>query len=297
MIQPKDVVALIPTPLTDEGKLDEKGLRNLIDFELENGCSGVGVLAAIGEGYLFTREQRAETINMAVKHMNGRASLMVGCPAMGTATQIQLCKEAEDLGADAILAFNPQGMRFYTPQELLDHYRALTDAVKICIAPYSRLLDPIPLEVLETLVNEKRASCMKFAWSDYKALQELIKRLGDRMTIFCGADDRTLRYLRLGCPGILTATAGLLPKENVELLAMVRRGDIETAYEYYYDKIMPWNDQAFYDTGLWQAIHKAAFYHMGLIDSMKVMLPQASPAPWQYEELKLFLKRQGKLKR
>lgn len=297
MGQLKDVVALIPTPFTEEGTLDEKGLRKLIDFELENGCSGVGVLAAIGESYLFTREQMAETIKVAVKHMNGRAPLMVGCPAMGTNRQIQLCKQAEDLGADAILGFNPQGMRFYTAQELLNHYRALTDAVKIDVAPYSRLLDPIPIEVLETLVDEKRVTCMKFAYSDYVDLQELIKRLGDRMTIFCGADNRTLRYVQLGCPGILTATAALLPKENVELLAMVRRGDIETAYGYYYDTIMPWNDQAFYDSNLWQSIHKAAFYYMGLIDTMKMMPPQASLAPWQCEEVKLFLKRQGKLKR
>jgi hypothetical protein len=30
----KGTVALIPTPLTDDGKIDEKGLRNLIDYEV-----------------------------------------------------------------------------------------------------------------------------------------------------------------------------------------------------------------------------------------------------------------------
>ena len=49
----KGVIALIPTPVTDTGKVDEDSLKRLIDYDLENGCSGVGVLAAIGEGYLF----------------------------------------------------------------------------------------------------------------------------------------------------------------------------------------------------------------------------------------------------
>ena len=53
----KGVIALIPTPLTDTGRVDEDSLRKLIDYDLENGCFGVGVLAAIGEGYLF----RAQT--------------------------------------------------------------------------------------------------------------------------------------------------------------------------------------------------------------------------------------------
>ena len=54
----KDIMALIPTPLTDNGEVDEASLKRLIDFEMENGCYGVGVLAAIGEGYLFSRVLR-----------------------------------------------------------------------------------------------------------------------------------------------------------------------------------------------------------------------------------------------
>ncbi len=297
MKQPKDIVALIPTPLTDEGKLDEAGLNNVIDFEVENGCMGVGVLAVIGEAYLFSHEQWAATIKAAVRHMNGRAAVIVGCPAMGTYPEIELCKEAEGLGADTILGFNPQGIRSYSAQELLDHYRALTDAVKIPIAPYARLEDPIPFDVLETLVDEKRISCMKYAWKNYTALPDLVKRVGSRMTLFCGADTHTLRYLMLGCTGVATATAAMLPKEHVELLAMVRKGDYETARTYYYDNIMPWNDIGFYDMNLWHSIHKAALYHMGLIKSIKVLPPQASAAPWQIEEVKWLLRRQGKLKK
>lgn len=293
----KDIMALIPTPLTDDGKLDETGLKKVIDFELENGCQGVGVLAAIGESYLFSRADWAAVIKVAVKHMNGRAPIMVGCPAMGTYPAIELCKEAESLGADALLTFNPLGFRAFTVDELVTHYTTISESVKIPIAPYARLDDPIPVEVLKRLVDAGRISYMKYAWKNHAALQETAKTLGDRLTIFCGADTFTLRYLLLGCHGVLTATAAMLPKEHVELLAMVRKGDIDNARAYYNEYITPWNDIGFYDMNVWHSMHKMALYLMGLISSPKVLLPQGSATAWQMEEVKWLIKHQGKLKR
>jgi dihydrodipicolinate synthase/N-acetylneuraminate lyase len=288
---------IIPTLITDQWKLDETGLKKVIDFDLENGSSGVGVLTAIGESYLFTRADWETVIKVAVKHVNGQVPLMVGCPAMGTHPAVDLCKEAENLGADSILAFNPLGFRSFTVSELIDHYTAITEAVKIPIAPYSRLEDHVPLEVLKKLVDDGRISYMKYAWKNHAALQEAATTLGDRLLIFCGADTFTLRYLLLGCQGVLTATAAMLPKEHVELLAMVRSGDVEGARAYYNESILPWNDIGFYDMNIWHSMHKAALYFMGLIESPKVMLPQASAAPWQIEEIRWLLKHQGKLKR
>jgi 4-hydroxy-tetrahydrodipicolinate synthase len=297
MKEMKDIVALIPTPLTEEGRLDETGLKRVIDFELENGCSGVGVLAAIGESYLFNRADWKAVIKVAVKHVNERAPLMVGCPAMGTHPAVDLCKEAEQLGADAILAFNPLGFRSFTVNELVDHYSAMTDAVKIPVAPYSRLEDHVPLEVLKKLLDAGRVSFMKFAWKNHAALQEAAATMGDRLSIFCGADTYTLRYLLLGCKGVMTATAAMLPAEHVELLSMVRSGDIDGARAHYNEKITPWNDIGFYDMNVWHSMHKAALYFMGLISSPRVLEPQGSAAPWQMEEVRWLIKHQGKLKR
>lgn len=293
----KDIVALIPTPLCEDGRLDEPGLRRVIDFELENGCNGVGVLAAIGESYFFDRAGWENVIKVAVKHINGHAPLMVGCPAMGTYPAVELCRAAEQLGADAILAFNPQGFRSYTISELITHYRALTDAVKIAVAPYSRLEDPIPVEVLKALVDENRIPYMKFAWKNHAALQETAKTMGDKLLIFCGADTLTLKYLLIGCKGVLTATAAMLPREHVELLSMVVKNDIESARAFYNERILPWNDIGFYDMNVWHSLHKAALYHMGLIDSPRVITPQTSAAAWQLDEVRWLLKHQGKLKR
>lgn len=137
---------------------------------------------------------------------------------------------------------------------------------------------------------------MKYAWKSCELLKEMSKTFGNKLFIFCGADTFTLRYLLLGCKGVLTATAAMLPKEHVTLLSMVKKGDIEGARGYYNEAISAWNDIAFYDMSTWQAVHKIAFQQMGIIKSAKVLPPQASPAPHQVEEVKWFLKHYGKMK-
>lgn len=118
----KGTVALIPTPLSADGKIDEKSLRKLIDYDVENGCSAIGVTAAIGEGYLLSSEEKTKVIKIAADHMQGRGPLIVGEPALGTGQAIDQCRKAQDLGADAILTFNPKfrGRKPYADSELTE---------------------------------------------------------------------------------------------------------------------------------------------------------------------------------
>jgi 4-hydroxy-tetrahydrodipicolinate synthase len=71
------VIGLIPTPLTRKGELDEKDLKKLIDFQFENGCDGVGVLAGIGEGYLMRGRDWTRVVKATVDQVNGRGPLIV----------------------------------------------------------------------------------------------------------------------------------------------------------------------------------------------------------------------------
>jgi len=286
-------MALPPTPLTKDGKIDEEDLRAVIDYQLENGCYGVGVLAAIGEGYLMSDKDWKKVVKTSVDHMNGRGPLHVGCAAMSTGRAIELVKAAYDMGADSVLAFNPQGFRTYTIEELSNHFKALADAAEIHIVPYARSDDPIPLEVIKRLVEEEKITYMKYAFRSCETLQKMEKQMGDKLFKFCGADSWTLRYLLLGCKGIMTATASVLPKENVELLSLVQKGKIEEARKYWYEKFLTWNDSGFYEN--WQWAHKYALKLMGVIKSDAIIAPQALGADYHKKEINALLRYQGKI--
>lgn len=291
----KGTLALIPTPLTDEGNVDVQGLRNLIDFDIKNGCDGIGVLAAIGEGYLFGGEDIETVVREAADVLNGRGPLVVGCPAMGTIAAVEFCKKAQHYGADAILAFNPKykGFDAYGFDHLVTHYSAMVDAVEIPIVPYSQMDDTIPFDVLKYLAENGKIKHMKYGPHDCATLQRIISEFGDKIYIFAGADTFILRHLMLGANGISIATAALFPKECCELVKLAKEGQIDKARDLYRRTVIYWNDIGFYNC--WQSVHKLALKYMGIIDSAKCLPPLTDAEDYQEEEVKSMLALLGKI--
>lgn len=288
------ILPLPPTPLTADRKVDVESLKSVIDFELANGCNGVGVLAGIGEGYLMSDKDWKAVAKYTADHVKGKVPILVGIAAMGTGKAIELLKEAKDLGFDAALTFNPLGFPYGSVEALKKHYRAITDAAgDVQIIPYAREADVIPVEVLKTLVDENRITSMKYAFRNPEMLMQINKELGKKLFLFCGADAWTLRYLLLGCKGIMTASAGVLPKEHVELLKLVQKGKIEEAYKLYYEKMVPWNDIGFYQN--WQIAHKLALKEMGVIKTYQYPISQGPIRETHIEEIKSVLKFLGKI--
>lgn len=287
------VHALVPTPLTKDTEIDIDSLRKVIDFEIENGCKGVGVLAAIGEGYLVSDKDWRGVVETAVDHVNGRGYVNVGCASMGTMQAVEMARAAEDMGADSVLAFNPQGMRSYNPDELYMHFKAITDAVDIDVVPYARGSDLIPFEVLKRLVEDGRIRYMKYAYRSCSLLKRISDTLGERLYLFCGADSWTLRYLLLGCRGIFHATASVFPKENVELLGRVKDGRVWEARTLWYERLLTWNDSGFFEN--WQWAHKYALMRMGVLETDVMYPPQGTGEDYHRAEIEALLRYQGKL--
>jgi 4-hydroxy-tetrahydrodipicolinate synthase len=287
------VIALIPTPLTKKGELDQNDLKKLTDFQFENGCDGMGVLAGIGEGYLMRPEDWTKVVKAAVDKVNGRGPLIVGCPAMGTDVAVDYVKKAADIGADAVLSFNPIGYRSYTVEETYRHFKLQAEAADIALVPYARDMDMIHPEVIKRLVDEGSVKHLKYGFHSCSILRNLATMVGDKLYRFCGADTWTLRYLLIGCQGIMTATAAIFPKENVELLKLVKAGKIKEARQLYYRAFLPWNDAGFYEN--WEWAHKYALKLMGLIKSDSMVPPQALGEDYHKAEIESLLKHLDKI--
>jgi dihydrodipicolinate synthase/N-acetylneuraminate lyase len=287
------VIPLIPTPLNKKGSVDAEGLKSVIDFEFSNKCDGVGILAGIGEGYLMSGDEWTKTVKLAVNIVNSRGPLVVGCAAMGTASAVKMIKESADLGADAILSFNPLAFRRYTVEETYRHFKAQAEAANVALIPYAREDDPIANEVITRLVDEGHIKHMKYAYRNCGMLQQLATSTGDKLFRFCGADSWTLRFLLLGCQGIMTATAAVFPEENIEILRLVKAGKINEARKYWYEKFLHWNDSGFYEN--WQWAHKYAMKLMGIMKTDEMAAPQSKGADYQKAEIEALLKHLHKI--
>jgi hypothetical protein len=149
-------------------KFDEFSSNDFISVPTPEGCDSVDVLAGCGEGFLMSREDWTMVAKTAIDHVNGKAPLLVGCATLGTRLAVDMVREAEDLGADAVLAFNPQPLTGpYKNEGLYRHFRALAEAADIQIIPYSRGEpppgDPVPFDGMEKLVNDGAVKYQKYA--------------------------------------------------------------------------------------------------------------------------------------
>ncbi len=103
----KGTVALISTPLTEVGVIDETSLHTLLDYDLDNGCDGFEVNAAISKDYPHTLK-REDPGWINYQRPNGQPGpLIAGVPALGTRYAVIHCQMIQEAWVDVILTFNP----------------------------------------------------------------------------------------------------------------------------------------------------------------------------------------------
>lgn len=126
----KGIIPILPTPFDREGELDEGSLRNLVNYLVEEGVHGLGTLALASESYKLTETERGRVVRVVVDATNGRVPVVVGADHTGTYGAVQRSKEAQALGADAVMVLPPYFVR-PDREGLYRHYAAISAAVDI----------------------------------------------------------------------------------------------------------------------------------------------------------------------
>ena len=128
------IVAIV-TPFKN-GKIDEKTLRDLIEFQIKNGTSGIVPCGTTGESATLTFDEHNQVIDIAIEQVKKRVPVIAGTGSNSTDEAIMLTKHAEKAGADASLQVSPYYNR-PTQKGLYEHFKAIASAVKIPIILYN----------------------------------------------------------------------------------------------------------------------------------------------------------------
>lgn len=214
----------ICTPFTSGGaSVDEEKLRKLIDFQLEHGVHGIIPCGGTGEFSALSFEERKRVTEVTIDQVNGRVPVMPHTGTCSTWEVIELSKHAQGAGADALMIVPP----FYevpTDDELVDHYRSISNAVNLPIMVYNipahSKINLTP-ELLSRLVEIENVVMLKDSAGDLGQFQRTLKKLGDRMVIFNGADTLSYSGLSLGAKGCVWGVANPAPKPCVELYELI----------------------------------------------------------------------------
>ena len=113
----------------------------------------------------MTQQEKRDVIRFTVEQAKGRLPVIAGVGGNNTAEVVRASKEAEELGVDALLAVNPYYNKT-NARGLIEHYRAISDAVSIPIIVYnvpSRTNYNITPEALLELSKLKNIKAIKEA--------------------------------------------------------------------------------------------------------------------------------------
>jgi len=220
------------TPFSPDGDLHEEALRTCVRFWVGGKVSGLVPCGSNGEAPYLSREERRKIIETVVDEANGKIPIIAGTGSMSTRETILFTKDAKDLGVDAALVVTPFYFKL-SNTEIYEHYRALLSAVDLPIVLYSVpkftgfSLDPT---VVGRLVSEyDNVVGVKDSGGNLGSIAEVIRIVGDKISVLAGTADVALPTLMLGGKGAVIAVANVFPKMCSELYEAFRRNDYEKA--------------------------------------------------------------------
>ena len=225
------------TPFTEKEELDEKLTRKVVDDLIGCGEHGIMCCGSTGESGALLSEERRKVIEWTVDQAKRRVPIVAGTGSSGTKETIEATRDAKDVGADAALIITPY-YQIGTEQGVYEHYKAVAKQVDIPIIPYNvpqaTLFNLSPsllvrlVEDIDTIVGIKESS------GNTSQLAEIIKLVGEKISVLTGNDAGLLPDFVLGCPGAIVAIGNVAPRMAVEILDSVQNGDTKRARRAYY---------------------------------------------------------------
>ena len=87
-----------PTPFLDNGEVDYDGMRRVLDCMVDQGSTGICILANFSEQFLLSDEEREKLTRLSLEHVAGRVPVIVTISHYATPIVTARARLARDLG-------------------------------------------------------------------------------------------------------------------------------------------------------------------------------------------------------
>lgn len=224
-------VAMV-TPFTESG-VHFDALDKAIDFQINQGTDALLACGTTGEPTTMTQQEKKDVIRFTVEKAAGRLPVLAGVGGNCTAEVIRASIEAEELGADGLLAVNPYYNKT-NAKGLIAHFRGISDAVSIPIIIYnvpSRTNYNITPKALLELSKIKNVKAIKEASGDIAQVLEMSRLCGDVIDIYSGNDDMVVPLLAAGGKGVISVVANIAPADTHNMVDAFLNGNMQEGLE------------------------------------------------------------------
>lgn len=281
-------VAII-TPFTADGKVNEKVLAEIIEYQISHSTDAIVICGTTGESATLDHNEHTQAIKVAVDVTAGRIPVIAGTGSNDTAYALKLSNDAEKLGVDGLLMVTPYYNKA-SQEGLIKHFNYVADRVSTPIILYnvpSRTGCEIKPETYAELAKHKMIYAAKEATGNLSSIAKTISLVPEDFSIYSGNDDQITPIMSLGGKGVISVLSNILPQVAHDIAQTALDGDFKKSAELQL-KYLELCNAMFMDVNPIPV--KAAMRMMG-IDVGPLRLPLCDMTPANTEKLKSVLQK------
>ena len=271
-------VALI-TPFKTDLSVDYNALKNIVNYNIDNGTNYLVVSGTTGESVTVTKEEKKKITNTVIETNKGRLPIVLGIGGNNTMAVIEEIKSTDFSQIDAILSVSPYYSK-PTQEGLYQHFKAIAKASPVPVILYNvpgRTSKNMLPETTIRLANDfENIIAVKEAGNNVAQYLQLLKDKPDDFLVISGDDDLALGVVMAGGAGVISVIGQALPKQFSKMIQLGLQGNAKEAYKIHY-QLMDVTGYIFEENN--PAGIKAVFEALGLAqDTVRLPLVSATNA-------------------
>ncbi len=233
----------------DNGSLNEKAFRSLVDWQIGEGTHGLVPVGTTGESPTLSHAEHNLVVEWCIDQAKGRVPVIAGTGSNSTREAIELSQHAEKAGADAVLVVTP----YYnkpTQEGMYQHFKAINDAIGIPIIIYNipaRSVIDMSVETMKRLFELKNIAGVKDATANVLRVSQQRAAMGEGFNQLSGEDGTCIGFMAHGGHGCISVTSNVAPRLCSEFQEACLKGDYAAALKLQ-DKLLPLHIALFIET-------------------------------------------------
>ncbi len=219
------------TPFDDEGRVDYEQMKRLSLALLDSGSDGLVVSGTTGERSTLTDEEQLKLFAAVKEAVGGRGTVMAGTGSNCTREGVDLTREAERIGVDAILLVVP----YYnkpTQEGLFAHFKAIAQATTLPCILYnvpSRTVTNLAPDTVIRLSKIDNIVGIKEASGNLDQIAKIIDGTGKDFIVYSGNDGDTFPVIAMGGYGVISVVSHLVGNQVRDMIEKLVSGQMSEA--------------------------------------------------------------------
>lgn len=234
----KGVGVALVTPFNSDKSIDFKGLKRLVQLQIEGGTDYLVVQGTTGESPVLSLEEKKQILQTVIDENNGKLKIVYGLGGNNTMAVGELFKQIPS-GVDGILSVSP----FYnkpTQKGIIDHFKYLASCTRLPIILYNvpgRTSSNMAVETILELAKINNIVAIKEASGNIEQITDLLRLRPEGFGIISGDDPITYPMITMGADGVISVVANALPELFNDMVHLAMKGDLNNALQIHFDLI------------------------------------------------------------